>query len=155
MLGAILTTRRPQRTTTPFTEPTQQIDNQSQWIIVIAISVVLICVFVSCLVRSVCSDSRKRNSVNDRQRYIAQQHGQHIFNISGRVPEQHHCTPDAYLTVEHINVTNQMNKPSCYNDEPPSYEDAIKMVQGGTAHAPATQQPHSAAAIPAVHRLSV
>ncbi|XP_060535982.1 uncharacterized protein LOC132707961 isoform X2 [Cylas formicarius] len=84
-----------------------------------------------------------------------QQHGQHIFNISGRVPEQHHCTPDAYLTVEHINVTNQMNKPSCYNDEPPSYEDAIKMVQGGTAHAPATQQPHSAAAIPAVHRLSV
>ncbi|XP_060535986.1 uncharacterized protein LOC132707961 isoform X6 [Cylas formicarius] len=86
---------------------------------------------------------------------VAQQHGQHIFNISGRVPEQHHCTPDAYLTVEHINVTNQMNKPSCYNDEPPSYEDAIKMVQGGTAHAPATQQPHSAAAIPAVHRLSV
>ncbi|XP_060535985.1 uncharacterized protein LOC132707961 isoform X5 [Cylas formicarius] len=86
---------------------------------------------------------------------LPQQHGQHIFNISGRVPEQHHCTPDAYLTVEHINVTNQMNKPSCYNDEPPSYEDAIKMVQGGTAHAPATQQPHSAAAIPAVHRLSV
>ncbi|XP_060535984.1 uncharacterized protein LOC132707961 isoform X4 [Cylas formicarius] len=96
-----------------------------------------------------------RMIIDQQARNEAQQHGQHIFNISGRVPEQHHCTPDAYLTVEHINVTNQMNKPSCYNDEPPSYEDAIKMVQGGTAHAPATQQPHSAAAIPAVHRLSV
>ncbi|XP_060535983.1 uncharacterized protein LOC132707961 isoform X3 [Cylas formicarius] len=113
------------------------------------------------VLRTSCKGQKKvtrrqhRNSGQTLDIDTTQQHGQHIFNISGRVPEQHHCTPDAYLTVEHINVTNQMNKPSCYNDEPPSYEDAIKMVQGGTAHAPATQQPHSAAAIPAVHRLSV
>ncbi|XP_060535987.1 uncharacterized protein LOC132707961 isoform X7 [Cylas formicarius] len=116
----------------------------------LAVGLISGCVYVTCHVCLFGCHHWK-----GQKKLKAQQHGQHIFNISGRVPEQHHCTPDAYLTVEHINVTNQMNKPSCYNDEPPSYEDAIKMVQGGTAHAPATQQPHSAAAIPAVHRLSV
>ncbi|CAH0552022.1 unnamed protein product [Brassicogethes aeneus] len=53
-----------------------------------------------------------------------------IYNISGRVQGQNseqRLPSDAYLTVEHITASNQLNKPS-YNDEPPSYEEAIKLA---------------------------
>ncbi|CAH0552021.1 unnamed protein product [Brassicogethes aeneus] len=60
----------------------------------------------------------------------AQRQQDEIYNISGRVQGQNseqRLPSDAYLTVEHITASNQLNKPS-YNDEPPSYEEAIKLA---------------------------
>ncbi|CAH0552024.1 unnamed protein product [Brassicogethes aeneus] len=62
--------------------------------------------------------------------FLPQRQQDEIYNISGRVQGQNseqRLPSDAYLTVEHITASNQLNKPS-YNDEPPSYEEAIKLA---------------------------
>lgn len=57
------------------------------------------------------------------------QQEQNIYNISGRVPNSNSAQyPDAYLSVEHIAITNELNKPPKYDDAPPSYEEALKLA---------------------------
>lgn len=52
-----------------------------------------------------------------------------IYNISGRVPGPNTTQyPDAYLSVDHISITNELNKPPKYDDAPPTYEEAIKLA---------------------------
>ncbi|XP_066259545.1 uncharacterized protein [Euwallacea similis] len=51
-----------------------------------------------------------------------------IYNISSRVQGQQSQYPDAYLSVDHITISNELNKPPKYDDAPPSYEEAVKLA---------------------------
>ncbi|CAH0552023.1 unnamed protein product [Brassicogethes aeneus] len=93
---------------------------------------VLLCFIVSLFVWLFCLRGRKRkfSSVSLHNLLQPQRQQDEIYNISGRVQGQNseqRLPSDAYLTVEHITASNQLNKPS-YNDEPPSYEEAIKLA---------------------------
>lgn len=118
----------------------------SEAAIIGGIGSVILCVALSfCFIyRSVISSRRQINRRNDRQRQMlarrqrhqrrilnrrrAQQE-QNIYNISGRVPNSNSAQyPDAYLSVEHIAITNELNKPPKYDDAPPSYEEALKLA---------------------------
>ncbi|CAH1972486.1 unnamed protein product [Acanthoscelides obtectus] len=55
-----------------------------------------------------------------------------VYSISERVQPNEWSSRDAYLTVQHITAENQMNKPN-YNDAPPSYEEAMRIVALTTA----------------------
>ncbi|XP_030758415.1 uncharacterized protein LOC115884078 isoform X15 [Sitophilus oryzae] len=59
-----------------------------------------------------------------------QQQEQNVYSISGRVQgqEQQQRFPEAFVSVEHISIMNEMNKPPKYDDAPPSYEEAIKIA---------------------------
>lgn len=60
----------------------------------------------------------------------SQQQEQNVYSISGRVQgqEQQQRFPEAFVSVEHISIMNEMNKPPKYDDAPPSYEEAIKIA---------------------------
>ncbi|KAG5889521.1 hypothetical protein JTB14_036613 [Gonioctena quinquepunctata] len=53
-----------------------------------------------------------------------------IYNISSRVQAQEQWpTHDAHLSIDHITIMDQMNKPPSYNDDlPPSYEEAMRIA---------------------------
>ncbi|XP_076268611.1 uncharacterized protein LOC143201430 isoform X6 [Rhynchophorus ferrugineus] len=58
----------------------------------------------------------------------AQPQDQNVFNISSRVQGQEQRHPDAFVSLEHITIMNELNKPPKYDDAPPSYEEAIKIA---------------------------
>ncbi|KAH1014742.1 hypothetical protein HUJ05_012574 [Dendroctonus ponderosae] len=50
-------------------------------------------------------------------------------NISGHVPGQNAPPyPDAYLSIEHIIVENELNKSQKCTEAPPSYEEAMRLA---------------------------
>ncbi|XP_074032481.1 uncharacterized protein isoform X1 [Leptinotarsa decemlineata] len=53
-----------------------------------------------------------------------------IFNISSRVQGQEQWpTHEAHLSIDHINIMNELNKPPSYQDDaPPSYEEAMRLA---------------------------
>ncbi|XP_076268615.1 uncharacterized protein LOC143201430 isoform X10 [Rhynchophorus ferrugineus] len=59
---------------------------------------------------------------------FAQPQDQNVFNISSRVQGQEQRHPDAFVSLEHITIMNELNKPPKYDDAPPSYEEAIKIA---------------------------
>ncbi|KAF7271117.1 uncharacterized protein LOC143201430 isoform X9 [Rhynchophorus ferrugineus] len=59
---------------------------------------------------------------------LAQPQDQNVFNISSRVQGQEQRHPDAFVSLEHITIMNELNKPPKYDDAPPSYEEAIKIA---------------------------
>ncbi|XP_050305663.1 uncharacterized protein LOC126742867 isoform X10 [Anthonomus grandis grandis] len=71
-----------------------------------------------------------------------------IYNISGSVQGQNqHAYPDAYLSIDHIAITNELNKPPPkYDDAPPSYEEALKlaMAHSNSLQTYQSEQGHSA-----------
>ncbi|XP_072386430.1 uncharacterized protein [Diabrotica undecimpunctata] len=80
-----------------------------------------------------------------QERTATQAHQQDdIYNISGRVQNQEQWpTHDAHLSIDHISVLNQMNKP-VYDDAPPSYEEVMKtsiQVVGETSTPPYSPPP--------------
>ncbi|XP_030758414.1 uncharacterized protein LOC115884078 isoform X14 [Sitophilus oryzae] len=71
-----------------------------------------------------------RRGHTDKISVQAQQQEQNVYSISGRVQgqEQQQRFPEAFVSVEHISIMNEMNKPPKYDDAPPSYEEAIKIA---------------------------
>uniref|UniRef100_A0AAR5PA67 Uncharacterized protein n=1 Tax=Dendroctonus ponderosae TaxID=77166 RepID=A0AAR5PA67_DENPD len=70
-----------------------------------------------------CNESRQK-------RYCGQaQANQTTGNISGHVPGQNAPPyPDAYLSIEHIIVENELNKSQKCTEAPPSYEEAMRLA---------------------------
>ncbi|XP_076268618.1 uncharacterized protein LOC143201430 isoform X13 [Rhynchophorus ferrugineus] len=62
------------------------------------------------------------------EKAYAQPQDQNVFNISSRVQGQEQRHPDAFVSLEHITIMNELNKPPKYDDAPPSYEEAIKIA---------------------------
>uniref|UniRef100_A0AAR5PA76 SCP domain-containing protein n=1 Tax=Dendroctonus ponderosae TaxID=77166 RepID=A0AAR5PA76_DENPD len=64
------------------------------------------------------------------RRYINYaQANQTTGNISGHVPGQNAPPyPDAYLSIEHIIVENELNKSQKCTEAPPSYEEAMRLA---------------------------
>uniref|UniRef100_A0AAR5PAR8 Secreted protein n=1 Tax=Dendroctonus ponderosae TaxID=77166 RepID=A0AAR5PAR8_DENPD len=59
----------------------------------------------------------------------ASQANQTTGNISGHVPGQNAPPyPDAYLSIEHIIVENELNKSQKCTEAPPSYEEAMRLA---------------------------
>ncbi|XP_050305655.1 uncharacterized protein LOC126742867 isoform X3 [Anthonomus grandis grandis] len=79
---------------------------------------------------------------------FAQSDQNNIYNISGSVQGQNqHAYPDAYLSIDHIAITNELNKPPPkYDDAPPSYEEALKlaMAHSNSLQTYQSEQGHSA-----------
>uniref|UniRef100_A0AAR5PA73 Uncharacterized protein n=1 Tax=Dendroctonus ponderosae TaxID=77166 RepID=A0AAR5PA73_DENPD len=73
----------------------------------------------------------KRKEIKNRrqaQRNNAQAN-QTTGNISGHVPGQNAPPyPDAYLSIEHIIVENELNKSQKCTEAPPSYEEAMRLA---------------------------
>ncbi|XP_066152086.1 uncharacterized protein [Euwallacea fornicatus] len=71
-------------------------------------------------------------SVNERIANLtasqAQPDDNGIYNISSRVQGQQPQYPDGYLSVDHITISNELNKPPKYDDAPPTYEEAVKLA---------------------------
>ncbi|XP_030758404.1 uncharacterized protein LOC115884078 isoform X5 [Sitophilus oryzae] len=95
---------------------------------------VLLCLALSSCLICLTSAKRRQNKINMRQRQTVrrrtQQQEQNVYSISGRVQgqEQQQRFPEAFVSVEHISIMNEMNKPPKYDDAPPSYEEAIKIA---------------------------
>ncbi|XP_030758406.1 uncharacterized protein LOC115884078 isoform X7 [Sitophilus oryzae] len=72
----------------------------------------------------------RKKQIPNRVIPITQQQEQNVYSISGRVQgqEQQQRFPEAFVSVEHISIMNEMNKPPKYDDAPPSYEEAIKIA---------------------------
>ncbi|ENN78119.1 hypothetical protein YQE_05273, partial [Dendroctonus ponderosae] len=61
--------------------------------------------------------------------FVAAQANQTTGNISGHVPGQNAPPyPDAYLSIEHIIVENELNKSQKCTEAPPSYEEAMRLA---------------------------
>ncbi|XP_028133456.1 uncharacterized protein LOC114328718 isoform X5 [Diabrotica virgifera virgifera] len=101
-------------------------------VVAFAFLIVLICVLLYVI--------RQKNKYDQRRLQNEGAHQQDdIYNISGRVQNQEQWpTHDAHLSIDHISVLNQMNKP-VYDDAPPSYEEVMKtsiQVVGETSTPP-------------------
>ncbi|XP_050305654.1 uncharacterized protein LOC126742867 isoform X2 [Anthonomus grandis grandis] len=100
------------------------------------------------------SSRRQRTSNTGNQRRevefvdYSQSDQNNIYNISGSVQGQNqHAYPDAYLSIDHIAITNELNKPPPkYDDAPPSYEEALKlaMAHSNSLQTYQSEQGHSA-----------
>ncbi|KAJ8924046.1 hypothetical protein NQ315_006823 [Exocentrus adspersus] len=68
--------------------------------------------------------------------FLNPHHQDDIYNISGRIQGQEQQRPnhDAFVTIDHITTSNQLNKPN-YDDAPPSYEEVMRIAapQGGSS----------------------
>ncbi|XP_050305665.1 uncharacterized protein LOC126742867 isoform X12 [Anthonomus grandis grandis] len=111
-------------------------DNWVSFTLIVSVcyfGVVLLCV-LTC---------RKKQSDNNPQ-----SDQNNIYNISGSVQGQNqHAYPDAYLSIDHIAITNELNKPPPkYDDAPPSYEEALKlaMAHSNSLQTYQSEQGHSA-----------
>ncbi|CAG9763899.1 unnamed protein product [Ceutorhynchus assimilis] len=106
----------------------------SEAVVVGAIVSVILCALLStCIIFfSIKKDSRLRRRTNQRQhrvvraQLIAQPDQNSVYSISGRL--QNHQHSDPYLSIDHIAITNELNKPPKYDDAPPSYDEALKLA---------------------------
>ncbi|KAG5889711.1 hypothetical protein JTB14_029740 [Gonioctena quinquepunctata] len=106
------------------------------------VSVWLIVVFLFLLINVYIQWRVRRNEMDFCRMYTSEhQRGaslrirrthQHddIHNISSRVQRQEQwSTHDAHLSIDHVTIMDQMNKPPSYNNDlPPSYEEAMRIA---------------------------
>ncbi|XP_076268620.1 uncharacterized protein LOC143201430 isoform X14 [Rhynchophorus ferrugineus] len=88
---------------------------------------ILVLFILSVAVRMCKRDLRNRKLINGLTD-DSQPQDQNVFNISSRVQGQEQRHPDAFVSLEHITIMNELNKPPKYDDAPPSYEEAIKIA---------------------------
>ncbi|XP_050305660.1 uncharacterized protein LOC126742867 isoform X8 [Anthonomus grandis grandis] len=108
----------------------------------------VIVLFFSIFVALALFGSIRGCSVLTNRQHKAQSDQNNIYNISGSVQGQNqHAYPDAYLSIDHIAITNELNKPPPkYDDAPPSYEEALKlaMAHSNSLQTYQSEQGHSA-----------
>uniref|UniRef100_A0AAR5PA59 Uncharacterized protein n=1 Tax=Dendroctonus ponderosae TaxID=77166 RepID=A0AAR5PA59_DENPD len=94
-------------------------------IIIVVVVVVLKTILISLIIRKKCRQVKEQR---DAQRFRSQAN-QTTGNISGHVPGQNAPPyPDAYLSIEHIIVENELNKSQKCTEAPPSYEEAMRLA---------------------------
>ncbi|XP_076268612.1 uncharacterized protein LOC143201430 isoform X7 [Rhynchophorus ferrugineus] len=91
-------------------------------------AVFVILIFIGVLLRLSCKGAKETTRRANNNRSRAQPQDQNVFNISSRVQGQEQRHPDAFVSLEHITIMNELNKPPKYDDAPPSYEEAIKIA---------------------------
>uniref|UniRef100_A0AAR5PA72 Uncharacterized protein n=1 Tax=Dendroctonus ponderosae TaxID=77166 RepID=A0AAR5PA72_DENPD len=93
------------------------------------IILLMIAIILAVLIRNYIRLKReqvRRIQQNERRRAQA---NQTTGNISGHVPGQNAPPyPDAYLSIEHIIVENELNKSQKCTEAPPSYEEAMRLA---------------------------
>ncbi|XP_050305666.1 uncharacterized protein LOC126742867 isoform X13 [Anthonomus grandis grandis] len=103
---------------------------------------------ITCLIVFICFVYVLMKCIKKKKTHIAQSDQNNIYNISGSVQGQNqHAYPDAYLSIDHIAITNELNKPPPkYDDAPPSYEEALKlaMAHSNSLQTYQSEQGHSA-----------
>ncbi|XP_050305661.1 uncharacterized protein LOC126742867 isoform X9 [Anthonomus grandis grandis] len=117
-------------------------------IILTGVGSMLICVILSFCVLLMGLYNCKKTPILKNRNTRAQSDQNNIYNISGSVQGQNqHAYPDAYLSIDHIAITNELNKPPPkYDDAPPSYEEALKlaMAHSNSLQTYQSEQGHSA-----------
>ncbi|XP_066259540.1 uncharacterized protein [Euwallacea similis] len=89
----------------------------------------MLVIILTVLIRAFIHNKRKKvKRLREEQRSRALPDDNGIYNISSRVQGQQSQYPDAYLSVDHITISNELNKPPKYDDAPPSYEEAVKLA---------------------------
>ncbi|XP_050305659.1 uncharacterized protein LOC126742867 isoform X7 [Anthonomus grandis grandis] len=112
----------------------------------------IIFIFLFCYFIKKCHETRKycykKVGISFELQSRSQSDQNNIYNISGSVQGQNqHAYPDAYLSIDHIAITNELNKPPPkYDDAPPSYEEALKlaMAHSNSLQTYQSEQGHSA-----------
>ncbi|XP_074032487.1 uncharacterized protein isoform X7 [Leptinotarsa decemlineata] len=96
----------------------------SEVVFILVISLVMILILFT--LKYIQYHSKKNNYI---ARIVAHQQ-EDIFNISSRVQGQEQWpTHEAHLSIDHINIMNELNKPPSYQDDaPPSYEEAMRLA---------------------------
>ncbi|XP_050305657.1 uncharacterized protein LOC126742867 isoform X5 [Anthonomus grandis grandis] len=122
-------------------EPTMNVPMDNEGSVILMFSLIVTGAFFSLVCLCWCKCRRNRNQP-------AQSDQNNIYNISGSVQGQNqHAYPDAYLSIDHIAITNELNKPPPkYDDAPPSYEEALKlaMAHSNSLQTYQSEQGHSA-----------
>uniref|UniRef100_A0AAR5PA68 Uncharacterized protein n=1 Tax=Dendroctonus ponderosae TaxID=77166 RepID=A0AAR5PA68_DENPD len=109
-----------------------------EWAAYVYLSTVLtILVGLTLIIRVTCREERaaRRRRIRRDNRACniefidCSQANQTTGNISGHVPGQNAPPyPDAYLSIEHIIVENELNKSQKCTEAPPSYEEAMRLA---------------------------
>ncbi|XP_076268613.1 uncharacterized protein LOC143201430 isoform X8 [Rhynchophorus ferrugineus] len=89
---------------------------------------VMVVIILAIVIRNVVRNKRLQMKRMRETESTAQPQDQNVFNISSRVQGQEQRHPDAFVSLEHITIMNELNKPPKYDDAPPSYEEAIKIA---------------------------
>uniref|UniRef100_A0AAR5PA66 Uncharacterized protein n=1 Tax=Dendroctonus ponderosae TaxID=77166 RepID=A0AAR5PA66_DENPD len=97
--------------------------------VAIVILGILKIIWMSFIIKRKCKIVKERRVRRLAEQQFRAQANQTTGNISGHVPGQNAPPyPDAYLSIEHIIVENELNKSQKCTEAPPSYEEAMRLA---------------------------
>uniref|UniRef100_A0AAR5PBA4 Uncharacterized protein n=1 Tax=Dendroctonus ponderosae TaxID=77166 RepID=A0AAR5PBA4_DENPD len=109
-----------------MSDTTAVLPSDSGEILVVLFGMVTMAAVISLLILCFCKKNTKTPHPDCRP---TAQANQTTGNISGHVPGQNAPPyPDAYLSIEHIIVENELNKSQKCTEAPPSYEEAMRLA---------------------------